>query len=282
MPCSLQRVRGTRSAAVLGLVVAKQRSLGIMPLGFVWLTSCLPHRQKFSTRAIQIGGPMIHTAMVVLIALVLLTGCAARVPLDASGRRQMLDGSVHAVSYPAPAFSVITAGRMAMAGLFGPVAGVVVGLQAESEGKERTARLGIPDPSAQVRDALVRRLTGAGMLRNVELAARAPSDDGIDDLRAAGLRPLVLDSKTVGWSLMYYGTSWGRYRVVYVGRARLLDVDAGKTLWQGRCEIKGPDDPAASPTLEEFRQPDGRVLREKIEEAVTACVEELVDQLRRN
>lgn len=223
---------------------------------------------------------MIRKAALLSLMLAVLAGCATRVSLDASGRRQLLDGTVHAVSYESPSFSVVTAGRMATAGLLGPIAGVVVGIQAQNEGKEAVARLAMPDPAAQIRDRLTQRLAADGSLRDVRRAASSPRDDGFDDLRSAGLRPLVLDVKTIGWNLLYYGSNWGRYRVVYVGRARFLNVDAGSTLWEARCESKGPEDPAASPTLDEFRQPDGRVLREKIEAAISACVDELLAQLR--
>jgi hypothetical protein len=214
----------------------------------------------------------------------IFAGCASTntAPFDAKARRQLSEGPVHAVSYPSPTLYVFTPGRAVMAGVLGPIGGLVVASQSREEGKTLRDRPGTIDPASLALDALAARLVAHSIVRGVQRASVTPDGDDVADLRQAGLRSVVLDVKTSKWWLTYYPTNWNRFRVVYAARARFVDVDADRILWEAGCEGKAPDEPAASPTLQEFRQPDGRVLREKLGEAITACVEQMLARLPRD
>jgi len=131
--------------------------------------------------------------------------------------------------------------------------------------------------SVQLADRLVDELQGT--LPNLKRASQAPAGQEVDDLKRTSLRPLVLDVRGAG-TIIYYASNFARYRLRYAGRARLVDTEAGRVLWQGTCDFRGTDDPAQSPTLGELEAADGGAYRRLITDATALCATELLKQFR--
>ena len=208
-----------------------------------------------------------------------VTGCApARIALDQGVRAQLPSASaVHVVVYPADAPPLMTAKAIAAGSLFGPIGGGVVGARAAVIGKELMARHNVEDLSTQLASSLVEELKAT--LPTLTRAAGSPAGREVDDLKKTGLRPFVLDVGT-GGIIMYYGSNFARYRLVYNARVRLVDTEQGRVLWQGVCSLRGADDPAQGPTLDELEAADGVSYRRLITEATSACATDLLDQFR--
>jgi hypothetical protein len=204
-----------------------------------------------------------------------VTACGpARIDLDPRVREQLSSAPVvHLVVYPAEAPPLMTAKAIAAGSLFGPIGGAAAGARAAALGKELMAKNQVEDLSAQLATTLSERLRPK--LPNLKAAAESPAGQETDDLKKAGLRPWVLDVRS-GGIIMYYVSNVARYRLVYNGRARLVDTEQGRVLWQGVCRLKGAEDPAQSPTLDDLEAADGVAYRRLISQATALCAVDLL------
>jgi hypothetical protein len=184
---------------------------------------------------------------------------------------------VHVVAYPAEAPPLMTAKAIGTGSLFGPIGGAVVGVRAATVGKELMAKHKVVDDlSSQLASKLIDELDAT--LPNLgRVTAGPPASQEVEDLRRAGLRPYVLDVVSAG-SIIYYASNFARYRLLYRGRARLIDTEQGRVAWQGACDHRGPEEPAQSPTLDEIEADDGVAYRRMLGDATTACAAELLKQ----
>jgi hypothetical protein len=220
---------------------------------------------------------LVCRAISVLLLAGTVAACApARIDLDPRVREQLPSASVvHVVVFPAEPPPLMTAKAIATGSLFGPIGGGIAGARAAAVGKELMAKHNGEDLSAQLANTVADELKA--MLPNLKRAPETPAGQGVDDLRQANLRPFVLDVKA-GGIIMYYASNWARYRLTYNGRVRLVDTEQGRVLWQGVCNLKGADDPAQGPTLDELEAADGVAYRRLITETASACAAELLKQ----
>src|SRR5262249_56954027 len=193
-------------------------------------------------------------------------------------RSQVPTASVgHLVVFPGEPPPLMTAKAVGTGSLFGPFGGAVVGARAASVGQELMAKHNVEDLSAQLANAVTDELKPT--LPNLKRATETPAGQSVDDLRQAGLRPLVLDINA-GGIIMYYTSNWARYRLTYNGRVRLVDTEQGRVLWQGVCKLKGADDPAQGPTFDELGAADRVAYPRLLRRAASACTVELMKQFR--
>lgn len=130
----------------------------------------------------------------------------------------------------------------------------MVGARAATVGKELMSRHNVEDLSVQLANTFSDELKST--LPSLRRATELPGGQDVDDLKKTGLRPFVLDVRSDG-TILYYVSNWARYRLLYNARARLVDTEQGRLLWQGTCRVKGADDPARSPTLDDLEAADG-------------------------
>jgi len=215
--------------------------------------------------------------MLLLVGAV--AACApARIDLDPRVREQLPSASVvHVVVFPADPPPLMTAKAIGTGSLFGPIGGAVVGARAAAVGSELAAKHDVEDLSTQLANALGGELKAT--LPNLERVSELPAGWGDDNLRHPSLRPFALDIRA-GGGIIYYASNWARYRLTYSARVRLVDTWQGRVLWQGVCKLKGADDPAEGPTLEELEADDGVAYRRLMTEATSACTAELMKQFR--
>lgn len=214
-----------------------------------------------------------------LLLAVVATACApTRIELDPRVRAQLPAASVvHVVAYPTDPPPLMTAAVIGTSALFGPVGGGMAAIRASAVGKELMARHKVDSLSLQLANALTDELKGA--LPNLERATEAQAGQEMNDPKKTDLRPVVLDVRA-GGTIMYYALNFARYRLLYSSHARLVDAEHGRVLWQGVCELKGPEDPAQSPTLPEIEAADGLAYRRLITDATAQCAAELLKQFR--
>ena len=123
----------------------------------------------------------------------------------------------------------MTAAALGTGSLFGAIGGAGVATRAAELGKELMAKHKVEGLSVELANALTEELKGT--LPNLQRAPGAPAGQEVDDLTRAGLRPFVLDGCAAG-TLMYYASNFARYRLLYAARARLVDTEQGRVLWQ--------------------------------------------------
>ena len=162
--------------------------------------------------------------------------------------------------------------------MFGAIGGAIAGAAQTSAAKEAGRQLvtdyGLEDPILRVKKSFLGWATSGGYVRHVRQEPQAHSEN-IDRLKKTFSTEYMFDFKTTGWSLGPAGVmSQDNYNVRYEGRARLLSFPEGKIEWQGICSAEGKTD-APPPTLLRLVAKSGAILKELLESAADACVEQL-------
>ena len=211
---------------------------------------------------------------------VLFLGCATGGGV-APNRNEIskLKGSaeVRAITYTPAPFVLMSAGKVAAGSLFGIVGGAVAGNSMTKAGQELIATYGVTDPAIDVRERLAQTLANDFGLQPTP--DTAPATDSVAELKARFRDGAVLDTRTMGWQLIYYPADWGHHYLIYGGRARLLRLSDGKVLWEGKCFRKLPDAKGSRRTVDEYRANNGELLKQRMGQATSGCAEELIAHL---
>jgi hypothetical protein len=214
------------------------------------------------------------------LAALIVAGCATTggvAPNRAEIAKLKDSAEIRAVTYTPAPFVLMSAGKVATGSLFGIVGGAVAANSMQKAGQALIAEYSVADPAAGIRDRLAGAMESHFGLRAT--AAEAPATDAIPDLKTKFGDGAVLDTRTLGWQLIYYPSDWSHHYLVYAGRGRLLRLSDGKVLWEGKCFRKLPDEKGSRKTVDDYRANDGALLKQKVQEAADGCATELLAQL---
>lgn len=196
------------------------------------------------------------------------SGCVSvqEMPIEANsldtlkGRELML--SVRA----RPDFAAMTVGKAAIGGLIGAAAMI-------SAGNEIVAHNDIQDPARHISERLGRALKDSYGVRLASRETAIVSDEISEIVSNSPDADLVLDTRTINWSLAYFPTSWGKYRVIYSARLRLVDVKRRKVLAEGGCRHL-PEETEMSPSYDELIANNAARLKLELAAAAAFCAGE--------
>jgi hypothetical protein len=87
---------------------------------------------------------------------------------------------------------------------------------------------------------------------------------------------LVLDFRTLAWTVRYDPNRLFSYFVSYIGRGRLIRLDGPQVIWQATCRA-APSPARTEPTLSELLANGGALLRAKSGAEADRCAAELVE-----
>ncbi|MHB1955857.1 MAG: hypothetical protein ACYCOU_19165 [Sulfobacillus sp.] len=164
---------------------------------------------------------------------------------------------------------VMTPGKALFSG-FGAYAGV-------QEGKRWMTKYQVPNPAALVEHELANTLQQRDLIGKVSPAPQGLPDDKIAHLQKAfGHHGLVLDATMLQWNVMYYPLAFGRYRMMYAERVRLVDLAQGKTVWQHVCKVR-TNNSATAPSFDEMQANNGAVLKQFTRKLAQRCTQELAN-----
>jgi hypothetical protein len=219
----------------------------------------------------------------ILIGTLISYNCIAASTFISSKSRELLktqQEEIIAVHYPPPSFAVLSFGKIMVAGLFGVVGGVAAGISAISEGNKVKAEHQLEDPAFEVEKQFSSSLSTdgniGGSVRVVEEVF--PSDRYIKNLKRQFGSGLLIDFKTTDWGVIYYLSASDHYRLAYSLRARLMNMNDSKKLWEGNCHYLEDEASESRPTLEELKANDGELLKQKLHQAADFCSRDLKDQ----
>jgi hypothetical protein len=200
-----------------------------------------------------------------VLGLLLVTGCAtAPIPLSPQSEALLKGKQIKLVEHQKEemAFSTLTPGGAA----FGMIGAAI----SSNNGKQAVAKFGLLDPAAEIAQGLAQSLANQYSARiatdliplgglNPEELARKQSTD-----------TLLLDVGPSSTMVVYYPTSWGKYRVMYGVPVKLFEGKSGQILVQGSCSYV-PDDLAHAPSYDELFGGQGEVLKTHLKTGQTIC-----------
>jgi hypothetical protein len=205
--------------------------------------------------------------LVVVAAALVLPGCASvqKIPMNPSSAQALKDKEIALAERAKPDFAATTPSR----GAFGMIGAAVT----ISEGNKLIRQHGIEDPALYIGKALAVELQDRYSARLSPKGAPTASDEVDEVVKSANGADLVLDVRTLNWSFMYFPTSWGRYRVIYSARLRLVDVKDGKVLAEGGC-ARVPDEADSAPSYDELMANSAARLKQELRIAAEHCISE--------
>lgn len=133
----------------------------------------------------------------------------------------------------------------------------------------------IKDPAGRIYDILADAM--ASEYKVVLLDDNTVTADGgkveeltaqVDDSR------LLLDVQSLGWRFVHFPTSFGKYRVGYGVRMRLVDTSTSEVLAEAQCGHATPEKAEDAPTHDELVANNAAILKQKLEEAARYCASE--------
>ena len=209
---------------------------------------------------------MLRTFLLVGVAAA-SAGCVSvqQIPMDAASVDAIKGKEVMLAERARPDFAAMTPTKAAF-GAIGAAAMV-------SEGNEIVKTHRIEDPAVYIGERLASALGTRYSIRRSPKGAPVASDEAADLAKSAAASDLALDVRTINWSLAYYPTSWGRYRVIYSARLRLVDTRTGKVLAEGGC-ARVPDDASTAPSYDELLANNAERLKKELQSAAEFCANE--------
>jgi hypothetical protein len=204
---------------------------------------------------------------VVVAAALILPGCASvqQIPMNPSSAETLKHKEIALSERAKPDFAATTPSR----GAFGMIgAGVTI-----SEGNKLIREHGIEDPALYIGKALAWDLQDRYHTRLSPKGAPTASDEVDEVVKNANGADLVLDVRTLNWSFVYYPTSWGKYRVIYSARLRLVDVKNGTVLAEGGC-ARVPAQSDGAPSYGELIANSAARLKQELRIAAEHCISE--------
>lgn len=208
--------------------------------------------------------------VLVLGVATLLSACSTvqQVKVDPAATTAMRGKTVaRTTRTEVPDFAAMTAGKatFAVLGAFAMI----------SAGNELVKVNHVPVPADAISQALGDQLQGARGMRLVGATIPVTSSDAAQIAAAAeGKADYVLDVQTLDWKFVYFPTAWGRYKVLHVARASLIDVATKKVVAQGRC-ARDPGYTENAPTHDQLVNNQAAGLKKELETATRECVASL-------
>lgn len=202
-----------------------------------------------------------------------LVGCGAMNPqaIDTKHLESLKNQTVVVTTQEKPSFIMTTPGSATF--------GVIGAFAAIGAGNKLVADNNLQDPVSFLAAGLVQVLETHQGMRPVATGVPAATDD-VQQLAASakGKAKFLLDVQSRGWGAIYFPTLWGRYRVQYSARARLIDVDTQSIIAGGACN-RAPDQSDRAPTYDELWANQAAVMKRELALAARECLQTITVQM---
>lgn len=208
-----------------------------------------------------------YSALAAILSM-FASGCVSvqEMPLQANALDALKGRELMLATRDKPDFAAMTAGKAAIGGLIGAAAMI-------SAGNEIVVQNDVQDPARHIGERLGRALKDSYGVRLASRETALVSDDLAEILSNNPDADLVLDTRTINWSLTYFPTSWTKYRLVYTARLRLVDVKRRQVLAEGGCQHV-PEETDVSPSYDEMTANGAARLKLELLAAAAFCASE--------
>lgn len=207
--------------------------------------------------------------ILMLMAAVMMSGCASlnKQAIDKNAVKSLKDKTVTHTVREKPDFAAMTADKAAFA-LIGAMAMI-------SAGNEIVKENDIADPADAIAAGLANALEANHGSRFVNTPVMVSDDEPeLIAASAKGTANYIIDTQTINWSFGYFPTDWTHYRVIYVAKARLIDVESKSVVAEGYCK-QTPEDSENAPTYDELLADKATLLKKTLSQAAEQCVASL-------
>ncbi len=214
--------------------------------------------------------------MIRLITLILVclsaTACVStqNVTLDTELNKSFANKTLAVTKRGVPAFAATTSTDVLTSALFGAIGG----LNTISLGNKIITSNNVDDPAIYIGDVLSKDFSAEFnatfidrndvVLTSENVKKIIEQYDGIDYL---------MDVRTINWSFVYFPTTWGKYRVIYSAKLRLIGVQQGTVAAEGFCS-RVPEKTSDAPSYEEMLANEAFIIKRELNIAANKCINE--------
>ena len=197
--------------------------------------------------------------------IMLVNGCASStvMKLDAGTFSSYSGEKIAVIQRPMPDFSMVDTGKSRIRNITGL-----------SDGQYFLAGINVSDPAYSIAEKIGKNLEQYN-IQYVGMGRRVIVNDDITLISEKYADfPLVIDVKTIDWSLKYFPVHWSRYRVTYTASLKVIDTRKKKIISSGTCEIvPGYTDDA--PGYEEMMENHAERFKQEIAAEIDQCVSQI-------
>lgn len=201
----------------------------------------------------------------ILVAGLVLTGCTSlqQIALDSAGAASLKGQSITHTVRKMPPFQIMGMDIKTTLG----------------EGDALIKDNQIPDPADAIASELLATLGSAHGARPSQSVLPLDTDevDGIAATAGASVR-YVVDVQTLNWFAWYFPYDWTHYRLIYIARARVIDVQSRKVIAESSCNLV-PSDPEGAPSYKELVGNGAAGLKKELAVASKACLATLKEKM---
>lgn len=203
------------------------------------------------------------------IFLVFCSACVStkNVPIDINAFEKIEFSKITLSKREKPDFSATTPGKAVLGGI-GVIAMISAGNKIIQENE-------IEDPAnfigAQLGKMLAEKYDSVEVGRSDVVVSGLKTKSVIDTYSGVGI---LLDVQTINWSFIYFPTKWGKYKVIYSAKLRLIDSDSGTLLAEGFCQ-RVPEYNDNAPTKDQLLAESAARLKEELLLGANSCIEQL-------
>lgn len=208
--------------------------------------------------------------IIILIFVVGVLGCASinQMPLEKDSLLG-LGKEVVVVKRAMPDFKAVQS--VMAAALFGPLGTLASSPSQYEAGNSLIKQNGISDPAYGISDVLARSMETKYQVRYKGVGSAVVNSDEVSSIANAYKdTPLALDVKTTYWAFAPLPFDFGKYRVVYQARLRLVDTKNTKVIAEGTCSSV-PEKTDVAPTYEQLVADGASRIKSELEKASQYC-----------
>lgn len=200
-------------------------------------------------------------------SLAIVTHAPPKIGLVTAGQTGMT------MTIPVPGLSVLGAAL-----LTGVLNGAVNANAANTRNKlVSQLETGFSDPAVGIAQALTGALKarqGTPVLPDMGVAADYTVESAIATTPTA---QWLVEVSTVTWGVVNFPTDWSHYRIPYVGKLRVIDVESKRIIAESVCESKQGE--TRSPSIQQLATRDASLLRFYFQQAQFECADQFATKV---
>ena len=215
-----------------------------------------------------------NKCILVSIFFTVLCGCVSKTNIPIA-ENAIPGRSIHSViisKREIPSFRALTPGKAFIGGLVGA-------LTAISAGNEIVKSNSIEDPAPYIGSEFFRSLATKYELEEIKKNVPVLNNESLVEIcKLYSSSDYVLDVETTAWGFTYFPTVWGKYRVIYHAKLKLIDTGKKNILAEGFCS-RVPEQDKNSPSYEELMANKAEWIKAELKVAADYCIDNFLREI---
>lgn len=152
-------------------------------------------------------------------------------------------------------------------------------LTPEELGENVRSEGAIKDPATGVQRLLMENFQQRIQPAYIKEMTEVQDVDDLSGIRDKTQSDVAFVISTHSWGLRYYSFDTSFHHLFYVGHASLIDLNKLDYIWSAKCKYKSDAPKMHRPSLENFLDDHGALIKTELKRATDECVKQFKEQL---